>query len=227
MKQKLIPKKGDWILIRRPIPIALPVPPFSIWYAVPTKKMFWTGEEHIGWQYSATRGELEERLRSVFATDMDGAKLAYYRYLRGNKDLSERQLDVLKWVEREGYELHHQVKIVTPWGQCNIQPHEYVYIDDINTYIGSIQEGEATLEYLSDAEGFKGRISDQIFYLRSRGIDFTTALLMVSGNIKSQYLFWIKIREDIARCFVRDWDWELYERTVRLWEKKINELQEV
>ena len=45
----------------------------------------------------------------------------------------------------------------------------------------------------------KGKINEQVFYLRSRGYDYTDAIKLCIGNSSSQNLFYIEYHEGYQR----------------------------
>jgi hypothetical protein len=44
---KVIPKQGAWIFINQVIPVEIPIDPLSVYFAVPSGKLFFEHENHI------------------------------------------------------------------------------------------------------------------------------------------------------------------------------------
>jgi hypothetical protein len=99
-----------------------------------------------------------------------------------------------------------QVTILTEHGQVCIQPHEYTIQETIDDHLEAVKEGEAELVFLNKNKSLRGKIKEQVFYIRSRGISFTEAMKMVGGQVKSQHVFYIRYKEELQRYFTRDYD---------------------
>jgi hypothetical protein len=194
---KIPRKSGEWIIIIKDIPVQEKYKPLplSIYYAFPTK-FFW-GDDFsyhpvtMAYMREAFKGNNDDIIRLIADK--------YYRGKIDREELTEKQYDLLE----ESYPTW-QMKIRTRNGDVCIQPHEYNIIEDLSIYLEAVKDGGAFIRYLNEEETIKkGKIADQIFYLRSRGIGFADAIMMITGNIKTQNLFYIEFHEEYRKIFFR------------------------
>ena len=202
---KLIPKSGAWIHITADIHIDIPVHQFALYYATPTGTKFFKDENTVrGGQifmngmHPYTHEEFREYLPAFKTPENFKNKISDWK--RNTKaEFSNREKNVLEIIERECGPVHEvfpvedQVEIHTELGRAVIQPHEYTLADQamIDQYIASSGDGHAVMNYLSDNTQLKGKVAEQVFYLRSRGIPYHEAVKLCIGNVKSKNLFYI------------------------------------
>lgn len=219
----LIPKSGVWVMITKTVPIEYPIDPMSFWYAIPSGKTFFRGEDsgpeylyedeslaraiHVLGLYGH-RDKFEEFKKMLYAC----LRLPNASDLYGEKNMEElqRMIDLKLFSEDD---LTQQVKLITPFGSCCIQPHEYNVVKDMTPYVDATKDGHAFMRFLSKSKTLSGKIADQVFYLRSRGISYAEALGMAIGNVQSQNLFYIEMHPEYQKAYTRYWD--------TYWEKKM------
>lgn len=81
-------------------------------------------------------------------------------------------------------------RILTPSGSLYLEPHEYLLVEDITTFLGQEDNG-VHVRFLGGQVGTA--LADQIFYIRSRGISRRDAELMLLGDIKRQDYCWLEV----------------------------------
>lgn len=96
----------------------------------------------------------------------------------------------------------HRVKIITPKGELGLFPREYSKIDKIEKYYEFMGQG---IEPVFFGAGSGGIPSDQLFYLRSRGISKRDAIVMLMGSIKSQDVMYLLTDKSITDHFGMKW----------------------
>jgi len=195
--ESLIPQKGSWILIRQLIPVEIPIDPLSIYYATPTGTNFIDYEDHSG-SYEV---DLEHKLERI-SMDTGHARDIIFRYYAGKKVKEKHALEL----QNNPIHIEQQVSILTKWGEVSIQPHEYTKLKDVGKYLDAVNIGHATVHYLTNKGGLKGKIRDQVFYMQSRGVSYGDALQMVAGNITTKHLLYITMHEEYQRMFTRYYD---------------------
>ena len=84
----------------------------------------------------------------------------------------------------------YKARIETPKGPLWLYPHEYVLVGNVAEYItmATEDEGGVKVNYISDRTELK---SDQLFYLRQRGIPYADAVLMLLGTVKDQFFCYL------------------------------------
>jgi hypothetical protein len=222
----LIPKSGAWIMIRQTIPVEYPIDPFSFFYAIPTGQYYWKGESGMGWpRIDYGDDNPIQLMHSLRMNDFDYFKDMVYTCIRRRKgeDVeSQKYINTINgWFEDgiiEEDDLEQQVKIKTAFGDVCIQPHEYSVVKDMEPYMEAVKDGEGFIRYLSNSVALKGKIADQIFYLRTRGISYSDAMKMVVKNISSPNLFYLERHPELQGSFTRNWE--------NYWQKKLNYCKE-
>ncbi len=96
----------------------------------------------------------------------------------------------------------HRVKILTPRGELGLFPREYSKVDHIEKYYEFMGKG---IEPIFFGAGAGGIPSDQMFYLRSRGIAKRDAIVMLMGLIKSQDVMYLLTDKSITDYFGLKW----------------------
>jgi hypothetical protein len=222
----MIPKKGTWVMIRgNQIPVEIPIDPLSHWFALPTGKLFWSGELQ-GYRFGDYLSEYNElsllfgkEKRGRYSSDYENdIKKVLHAYFTGSEneqvDSKREELDLLadNGIIREDM-IEQQVRIKTPFGDVYVQPHEYVIAkESLGEVMDNAKEEHCFIRYLSDSKMLKGKIADQVFYLKSRGIPHKEALALCFQNVSSQNLFYIEMHPEYQKTFTRNWD--------AYWEKK-------
>ena len=201
----VIPKQGTWIFIRQNIPVEIPIDPLSVYFAVPSGKLFFEGESHIS---DFGRDTEWRRLMQVYNKDRDTFVVDVFNVKKKNTEgmSSTYVSSIERGLEDGEFDIEQQVKILTEHGQVCIQPEEYTILDNIDDHLNAVKDGDAELVFLNKNKTLRGKLKEQVFYIRSRGISFTEAMKMVGGQVKSQHVFYIRYTEEIQRYFVRDYD---------------------
>lgn len=208
-----INKTGDWIYIIKEIPVEVPVDKLSIWYAKPTGQQL---------QFSRTQAgiaDLANQVMSYISTDKFTVKdyqEAIWKKLNG-KDLTPSYLndDIEFAISRQNYTLDNfesTVEIITPFGPVTIHPEEFNKVS-LDWALRLVEEESHVIRYLNNDGSIRDNmknvaVSDKVFYLETRGISFTQAMKMVSGEIKTQHLMYFdplpQYIQTFSRTFIRD-----------------------
>jgi hypothetical protein len=216
-KMALIPKTGAWVLISREIPVEIPIDPMSLYFAIPSGELFWKDE--LTWRgaclpYIDDDGpeDLMGRL-GMRHGDFDDFKKMIYNFYRSRKKEAEfesKHLEKLEQWDELGIInedcIEQQVKIKTAFGDVCVQPHEYRIVREIDQYIEPVKDKHAFMRFLSGSKSLSGKIADQVFYLRSRGIGFAEAVQLCIQNVKTQNLFYIEMHPGYQEAFTRNWE---------------------
>lgn len=218
---KHIPKSGAWIMIRKVIPVGIPIDPLSLWFAKPSRKVFLNGDNGLGRPF--VMSEFHYAMEALGVRDnWELFKTSMFEYIHWGKVGSFDSKSFKAAIAEcdggvESLDFEQQVSIKTVFGDVCINPDEYsICRDDMTDYFEAIKDGHAFIRYMTKSTTMTGKIRDQIFYLRSRGISYADALLLVWGNIKSQTLFWIEFHPAYVDQFTRGFD--------DYWNRKINYL---
>ena len=222
-----IPKKGGWVLITRNLPTEIPVHRFAIYYAIPTGVYFFHDERELvnQWKYSTTSfGNIPgdpflADLCGVFG-NIEMVKRAIFHHCRpkANFEFSEKEKEALNTISIEEYEEEYkvaqQVKVRTRFGDVCVQPEEYRIVNnaDLESYMENVRKEHAFITYLSKSKQLTGKIADQVFYLRSRGISFGKALELCVGEVKTNNLFYIFMHPGYVQYFTREPELSSYYR---------------
>jgi len=198
-----IPRRtGEWIFIRQSIPVEIYIQPMSIYYGL-IDKLYFPGEMSMGYL-----GHLEEWIVDLInlIKDKDTIKNLTYKYITGRKKKLPPNVRRILDEYKDDVSLDFSMKIRTIYGDVTIQPQEYNIVDDLAKYIEPAKDRHAFIKYINTSQQLKGKIAEQVFYMRSRGISYHDAIMMVSGNIKTQNLFYIEMHREYVKCFCRDWE---------------------
>lgn len=101
------------------------------------------------------------------------------------------------WPMGDGNRITYRVKVVTPKGELGVFPREYSLIGDPGKYFQFIGEGMEA-KFFGSEEGIP---RDKLFYLRSRGISKTDAIIMLIGSIKAHGVMWLESSPEVAEHF--------------------------
>lgn len=203
MRDRTLPMKGGWVLVKVSPPTEIKVPVLSLWWAM-AEKTFHQGSSgmgYIGSQYSLPNdGSIDRRLANLWRKRC-GAK---------PRDASdEASIDAdLAWLKSNSHhlggideiDLEQRVRILTPQGSVCLNPHEFNIIDDINPYMEMIDDDHLKLMQLDGAKVSK-KLADQIFYCRQRGISKKDALTMLLGEINKPSIAYLQFHEGYAEYF--------------------------
>jgi hypothetical protein len=220
-KSKYLPRKGGWIMIRSLIPIDKPiVDPLSLWYAIPTGKIFVNDELHVRNFMCADDYDLRVGMRLLRIGDWEVYKRILFDFMVNGKTNSFDRAtleQIVKDVDGD-VNFQQQVQIKTLFGDVNIMPHEYTICQHLDNYFEAIKDGHAFMRYMTKSDTLAGKLADQIFYLRSRGIGYSEALQLVWQNIKSPNQFYIEFHPAYMDQFVRGWQRYFFDKIQ--WMKK-------
>jgi len=223
-RNQLIPKAGAWVLITKSIPTSVPVHKFAIYYAIPTGKYYWTGENdvvnRVGLSFDKDHpqtGEDMTRLIYVFGSE-ENAKRGLANWYRGNKhyEYTDREKGCLNSFKKkqlmEDFPVEAQIKIMTDSGGVSINADEYTIVTEekLGEYFAMAKDGHAFVSYLSKSKTLKGKVADQVFYLRTRGISFEEALEMSIGQVTSSNLLFLYMHPAYIAQFTRDKEFTYY-----------------
>ena len=214
---KILPKAGGWVLITDLIPTVIPVHRFAIYYAYPTGNYFF--ENELAFRIDSTMydcahpttGEKMYRLFDVFDKNWDNVKIAINNYGRNkHHEFTAKQKELLDNETMAGleerYPIEAQVKVITEYGTVCIQPHEYTLVDEekLKEYFEYAKTGDADIVYLSKAKQLSGKIADQVFYMRSRGISFSDAIQLCIGSVTTANLLYLRMHPGYVEYFTRE-----------------------
>ena len=208
---KIPRKKGEWILIKKRIPVKPFIQPFSIFYALPDfNRLFFRGEYNLGWDDTEHSWIIEELAGGHGAIAAQNAKSIIDRFNRGQEVTNDQK----EYLTNRDIELEYRMNIKTREGDVTIEPHEYSIIEDLSTYLEAVKDNHAFIKYLNVNERITGKVGEQIFYLRSRGIGFVSAVMMTSGRIATQNAFFIEMHKEYVKQFCRDYEQVEVERAI-------------
>lgn len=206
----LIPKTGTWIMIRQIIPVEYPIDPMSLYFAVPSGKLFWRGENENCFEENPRELMASLKMRWYKFDEFKEMIWAFYRMKKKESEYDKKHLEQLEEWDDQGIIseniLEQQIKIKTMFGDVCIQPHEYTVVRQISQYIESVKDEHAFIRFISNNKQLTSKLADQVFYLRSRGIGFAEAIQLCIQNVKSQNLFYIEMHPEYQKIFTRDFD---------------------
>lgn len=219
----LLPKTGGWIFIKEIIPTVTPVHRFALYYAYPTGDYYWKGERALAnWSTYADHKHPEtdrwlEAIDQVFGDEKNGKK-AIANYLKRNNhyDFTSKEKDFLDNMGHEdlekNYPVEESVKIKTEYGDVVLFDNEYNTVADekLEEYFEHVKNEHAFIIYLSKSKQLKGKVAEQVFYLRTRGISYTNAIQMCIGEIKTGNLLYLHMHPGYVEHFTREEQFENY-----------------
>lgn len=92
----------------------------------------------------------------------------------------------------------HQAIIQTPHGSVNLWPSEYNIVKDINAYLGFIDEGAITINFMNESNKFD---VDSLFYLMSRGLGRAQAQRLLLPDLKDPFYCYFTVDQSISDYF--------------------------
>lgn len=210
----LIKKTGEWIMVTRDIGVETPVDPFSIYYAIPTGKYFYKDESHVNGR-EIFYYDFSEIINLISKVDNFSRKEICVKIL---KRASKNNFDFEEFNSFEKYiysildnkgitldDFSSQIKIKTIFGDVVLNPEDYNVVENIEKYLAEIDYKTVVMRFLTKSEQLTGKLNDQVFYLRSRGIGFVDSLKMCINNIKTQNLFYLEMTPANAAYFTRNY----------------------
>jgi len=181
--------------------------PLGVYYALPTGVIFYEGERSP--YYIGRLDSLKmDTIKSVFGSH-DRAKECFLNYKANRhfvvKDKEKKYLDNHDYLGL--FPIECQVKVLTETGHVYIQPEEYNIVSesDLKQYIEDTKTGHVLIKHFSGANSLKGKLADQVFYLKQRGISYSDALSMCCGGVSSQKLFYLVTHPVYIQVFNRNW----------------------
>lgn len=98
-----------------------------------------------------------------------------------------------------GTAFRHLARILTPEGEMCLEPHEYVVFKSGLSNLLSVDDGsQVKINYLS---GDAAIDEDKLFYLQSRGIARSRAVLMLVDHVRNQNWCWFSLPVEYAQMF--------------------------
>lgn len=191
------PKQGAWIQVKKKVEIKNAPEPLSIYFATFEKGYFerpvYEMDMPFGWnKFFAGANSQEDFVR------------CYFQYEWGNKKgLSEMQKKVIEHFKEYNCDsdITVKVKVQTKDGDIYLLSHEFNIVD-VEKYVDCVDGEHCVMNFFSETASLPKKMSEQIFYMRSRGIPYIDALKMLSGNIKKSGIFWITFHKEYQRMFV-------------------------
>lgn len=217
-----LPKAGGWICVNQIVPTEKPVHRFGIYFAKPTGKYYFEGERHAANIFKYIPHEWDypyNNLIDIYTNNQKHTeglhlmKIDIWNFCRSNPNhepINHRGWNLLEQIGKEDLEKNlpivQQVKVMTEHGEIYIQPEEYVICTEekLAEYMEAIKDNHCFMVYLSDSRQLKGKVADQVFYLRSRGISYSTALQMSIGAVSTSNLFYLYMHPGYVEYFTRE-----------------------
>ena len=206
-------KTGNWIYIIKEIPVEPPIDKLSIWFAKPTE--FYLKDSRTRAGERKIRNEIMEYLPKT-EISVRGYQRSIWSILNGHKLPSDRLTnDIEKLIDVLGYtkeSFEASAEIITPFGPVKIHSNEYNIVD-LEWALKLVESDSHMIRYLSNDGSIQQKmknisVQEKVFYLQSRGISFTEAMKMVSGEIKTQHLMYFdpfpQYIEMFSRTYLRD-----------------------
>lgn len=216
MSHKLLPKAGAWIFVKQVVPTEVPIHKLALYYAIPSGVYYWDGEMTPDWMQLLYDSDFAHYMSEFGGNDNFKRCVANYKR-NPHFEFRDKELELLESLDSRNllgtkYVLQAQIKIITEYGEVHLQPHEYELVDDakLQEYMESVKSGDAFIMYLSKSKQLKGKIADQVFYLRTRGISFSTAIQMCIGSISTRNLMYIYMHPGYVEFFTRTEEFERY-----------------
>lgn len=202
MFDKVLPKKGGWIMVKGIIPVDMPIEPLSIFFAKP-KKVFWDGHFTMPGVMPYDMRIAFEDAKKRFGEKVYEAYIDFQRGRVGKFDAEEKAM--LGRLDDEGFDVVQRVEIRTPFGDCCIEPHEYNMIE-IDKYLDQIDGEHLKMNMFGENNQIASKeLGDKLFYLRSRGIPKLDALKLLLPQLDQNNVLWLSFHEEYQRHFTRDY----------------------
>lgn len=199
-----IKKTGEWIYTTCNPGLEYPVGRMEVYFAKPC------GYYMENARTVAFSDELRHRGGAVNMHYEEYQKLVY-KILSG-KDVTPKSIvETIAWeIERYNYTLEDfvsMVTIVTPYGECKLYSEEFNVVS-LDWALNLANEEALMIRYLNNDGSVRDKlkntsVSDKLFYLQTRGISFTQGMKIISGEIKSQHLFYFDPMPFYVECFQR------------------------
>jgi hypothetical protein len=88
---------------------------------------------------------------------------------------------------------YYKILATTPWGQCGLLPYEY-FVPKVEFVIECYQKGELLFHAMTETP----RLTDALFYCRSRGIGVLEAMPMVLGSFQAP-VGWFEMTPELVK----------------------------
>lgn len=187
MTDHTLPLKGGWIMIKRKLPTTIQVPLLSIFYAIPDRLF------PMGWHTAAG---------PIIAKEDEAHLALLWRYRHSRQKMLGPEQEQAKKLDDKGIRLDQRVRIIAPDGEVWIEPYEWLAIPDIQVYLDMVDGDHVKLHTLTTKTD--GKLSDQVHYLRSRGIPKIEAYSLLFGTVSRRDVFWIEVHPGYASFFGLD-----------------------
>jgi len=205
------PKKGAWVMVKQTIPVDIPVDPLSVYFAKPS--LFKLGQ--VPAYKLPDPKKIDEftskALQEVSLLNPFGDNHFDYAQVKYNDEYKSALVYCL------------YADIETRFGKVRLRPDEYVVIPDEkldeqgNTVIESgmairLEEagrGHAFIRWYNDDQSANTtrskKFNDALFYCRTRGLSYSTAIQLLTGMITSQSIFYLEMHWRYQDMFIRDY----------------------
>jgi len=92
----------------------------------------------------------------------------------------------------------YKARILCRQGPLWLWPHEYTIIENVSEYITMLGDDGPKINYMSARTELSG---DKLFYLRSRGVPYADAVLMLLGEVKDPNFCYLTFPREVQRFF--------------------------
>lgn len=208
-----INKTGEWIYLVKDFALEVPLDRLGIWYAKP-KGEYLHGYRNMGGDYVVANEMKDAGIQSESITVKDYVDLVWKYLDGGGSDIYPKRLreDIEFAISLHKYskdDFVSVVEIITPFGPITIFPEEYNPVD-LNFAMQCVEAGSHIIRYMGNDGNVRDsmkhtKVTEQVFYLRSRGVKFSDAMRGVSGDIKSQHFLYFDPLPQYVDMFSRDY----------------------
>lgn len=190
------------------LPVKIPIERLSIFMAKPVRSLL-KDSNAIGMRHLY----IDRAFRLGLKVEEYGDLII--KYITGNeKDIIPQSLreDIKFEVAECNYtpeDIEDFVEIVTPFGNVRVHPHEYNIVG-LDFALNMADGGAHVLRYLDNKGDTTDKmkkvgVREKLFYLQSRGISFTNAMKHLTGEIKTQHLFYFDPYPQYVEVYTRNY----------------------
>lgn len=202
--------KKQWILIKDVLPVELPIPALSAWYAtINEDKLYYLNEETAHWQFSIECMEISDVANNSFYGMHDQLKALVYEYQEtGNLKANRRRLNVVKkLIDDTGITVEFMMTVHTPWGNCDVRPTEYGLIKDFEQHLNFIKSDLASIHFFDNSKQINSNLQEKFIKLLHNNNED------VVKNLNNNYLnqFYIELNDNLKEQYCRYHIQEPYE----------------
>lgn len=127
--------------------------------------------------------------------------MMYRNWLLSDLDnLPDDFIERFKKLQKLNFYFEERVRIMTEDGEVCLEPHEYSIVEDINQYIEHVDGEHLNICFLGGSQSNE-EFDEKMFYIRSRGVDKTTAYGMLLGDIKKPNVICLHWHDEYLRMF--------------------------